>query len=258
MTDLPQQNLFGDVLDGDKYRLSCGDAVAWLRSLPPASIDLLIIDPAYESLEKHRRIGTTTRLTFSSASSNKWFDIFPNARFPELMAAAYRALKGDTHFYMYCDQETMFVAKPIGEAAGFKFWKPLPWDKKRIGMGYHYRCRHEFVLFFEKGHRNLNNLSVSDILEAPMVRGGYPTEKPVAVSELLIHQSTQPGEIVADCFMGSGSAGEAALRARRRFMGNDLSADAVANVEKRLSTVAPAEYSWPSSAIEEEEEVAVP
>ena len=30
----------------------------------------------------------------------------------------------------------MFVAKPIAEAVGFTFWKPLVWDKKKIGMGY--------------------------------------------------------------------------------------------------------------------------
>lgn len=38
-------------------------------------------DPPYESLEKHRAIGTTTRLKHSKASSNDWFTIFPNARF---------------------------------------------------------------------------------------------------------------------------------------------------------------------------------
>ena len=38
------------------------DAVEWLRSLPSASVDLMITDPAYESLEKHRKVGTTTRL----------------------------------------------------------------------------------------------------------------------------------------------------------------------------------------------------
>ena len=40
--------------------------------------------PAYESLEKHRAIGTTTRLKHSKSSSNDWFKIFPNARFGEL------------------------------------------------------------------------------------------------------------------------------------------------------------------------------
>lgn len=76
----------------------------------------------------------------------------------------------------------MFAAKPAGECAGFKFWKPLIWDKERIGMGYHYRARYDVILFFEKGEHKLNNLSISDVIEVPRVRNGYPTEKPVSVS----------------------------------------------------------------------------
>ncbi len=116
-------------MDGPTFHLSQGDAVTWLRTLPSDSIDLVVTDPPYESLEKHRAIGTTTRLKHSKASSNDWFSIFPNDRFPELFAEVYRVLKRNTHFYLYCDPETMFVAKPLAEQAGFKFWKPLIWDK---------------------------------------------------------------------------------------------------------------------------------
>ncbi|MEO8707310.1 MAG: DNA methyltransferase, partial [Kofleriaceae bacterium] len=153
-------------MDGPTFHLSKGDAVTWLRALPSESIDLVVTDPPYESLEKHRAIGTTTRLKHSKASSNEWFSIFPNTRFPELFAEVYRVLRRNTHFYLYCDPETMFVAKPLAEEAGFKFWKPIVWDKKSIGMGYHYRARYECILFFEKGKRKLNNLGIADILEA--------------------------------------------------------------------------------------------
>ena len=60
-----------------------------------------------------------TRLKHSKASSNDWFQIFPNARFPELFREIHRVLKKDRHFYLFSDQETMFVAKPLAEAAGF-------------------------------------------------------------------------------------------------------------------------------------------
>jgi site-specific DNA-methyltransferase (adenine-specific) len=218
--------------------LSCLDAVTWLRARPDESLDLVVTDPPYESLEKHRAVGTTTRLKVSSASSNPWFAIFPNARFPELFAEIYRALKPDTHFYLFCDPETAFVAKPLGEAAGFRFWKPLVWDKKTIGMGYHYRSRYELILFFEKGKRRLQDLSIADVLPAARVRNGYPAEKPVELSEILIRQSTGPGALVADPFMGSGSVGVAAVRAGRRFAGNDLSDGAVAHTRARLEAVA--------------------
>ncbi len=216
------------------------DAVAWLKELPAGSIDLVVTDPPYESLEKHRAVGTTTRLKQSKGSSNQWFQIFPNSRFPELFAEVFRVLKKDAHFYLFTDPETAFIAKPVAEAAGFKFWKPLIWDKQNIGMGYHYRSRYEMVLFFEKGKRRLNNLGTADVINVPRVRNGYPAEKPVRVSEVLIGQSTAPGELVIDPFMGSGSTGVAALKLDRRFAGNDISPDALSLSRQRLGMAEPA------------------
>jgi site-specific DNA-methyltransferase (adenine-specific) len=216
-----------DLVSTPLFELSALDAVSWLREQPSESIDLLVTDPAYESLEKHRAVGTTTRLKHSKASSNDWFMVFPNARFGELFAEAYRVLRRDTHFYLFCDAETMFVAKPEAERAGFRFWKPLVWDKHTIGMGYHYRARYELILFFEKGKRRLNDLGVADVITVPRIHRGYPAEKPVKVSEVLVSQSSQPGELVADPFMGSGSVGVAALTLGRRFKGTDLNPEAV-------------------------------
>ena len=86
----------------------------------------------------------------------------------------------------------MFAAKPAAEAAGFKFWKPLVWDKCAIGMGYHYRARYEFILFFEKGKRKLNNLSIpAPSCAHKRIHNGYPTQKPTELLEVLIEQSTQ-------------------------------------------------------------------
>ncbi|MBA3540738.1 MAG: site-specific DNA-methyltransferase [Deltaproteobacteria bacterium] len=224
-------------MQGSRFQLTNVDAVEWLRTLSSESVDLVVTDPPYESLEKHRAIGTTTRLKNSKASSNQWFAIFPNSRFEELFAEIYRVLKRDRHFYLYCDPETMFVAKPLGEAAGFKFWKPIIWDKCRIGMGYHYRARYECILFFEKGKRKLNDLGIADILEHPRVINGYPAEKPPKVSETLISQSTQPGELVIDPFMGSGSVGLAAVSSGRHFRGNDLCEEALTITRSRLLEV---------------------
>lgn len=147
------------------FSLHCGDAVEFVQEQPPGSVHMMFMDPAYESLEKHRTKGTTTRLSHSKSSSNDWFEIFRNERFPALFEASYRALTKDAHLYVMCDQETMFAIKPMGEAAGFRFWKPVIWDKCRIGMGYHYRCRYEVILFFEKGKRRLTDLGMPDVLE---------------------------------------------------------------------------------------------
>jgi len=47
----------------------------------------------------------------------------------------------------------------------------------------------------------------------------HPTQKPVALMEWLIKTYSNPGDVVLDPFMGSGSTGVAALRHRRNFIG---------------------------------------
>lgn len=205
------------------FELNNTDAVEWLKAQPSESVDLLVTDPPYESLEKHRAKGTTTRLKVSKGSSNRWFDIFPNKRFEELLVEVFRVLKKNSHFYLFCDQETMFYVKPIAEKIGFKFWKPLVWDKEKIGMGYHYRARYEFILFFEKGKRKLNNLGIPDVLSCSRIRNGYPTEKPSELIKILIEQSSIEGDVVMDPFFGSGSTGVATLELNRNFIGTDTS-----------------------------------
>ena len=221
-------------LEVERFEVRQADAWQWLETIPDESLDLVVTDPPYESLEKHRAKGTTTRLKDSKASSNKWFGTIPNELLPGLCREIYRVTKPDRHVYLICDHETAWVLKPAMEAAGFKFWKPIIWDKMAIGMGYHYRARYEVVLFGEKGKRKLNDLSIPDILTHKRVHGGIPAEKPVGLLKDLIGQSTQPGEVVADPFMGSGSAGAAALELGRRFVGCDINSALVSHVTKRL------------------------
>lgn len=86
------------------WDVEVSDAVDWLRRIDDESVDLVVTDPAYESLEKHRAKGTTTRLSQSEASSNEWFPIFRNGRFSELFAELFRVMKTDSHLYVLSDQ----------------------------------------------------------------------------------------------------------------------------------------------------------
>ena len=50
----------------------------------------------------------------------------------------------------------------------------------------------------------------------------HTTEKPVALCQFYIENSTKRGEIVLDPFMGSGTTGVASIRSRRKFVGIEL------------------------------------
>jgi site-specific DNA-methyltransferase (adenine-specific) len=219
------------------FDIQCRDCLEWLEGFGPEAIDLIITDPAYESLEKYRKIGTTTRLKKSAGSSNEWFPIFPNGAFPALFNKCYRALKKNTHLYILCDQETGFLIKPLAEQMGFKFWKAIIWDKVAPGMGYHYRAQHEWIMFFEKGKRRLNTNNTPDVLRVQRVSNGYPTEKPVDLLRHLVINSSNPGELVIDPFTGSGATGVAALMEGRHFYGCDIKQEAVDLATNRLTEI---------------------
>lgn len=67
---------------------------------------------------------------------------------------------------------------------------------------------------------------------------GYPTQKPEALLERIIKASSNPGDIILDCFMGSGTTQAVAMKLGRRFIGADINLGAVQTTTKRLLAVA--------------------
>ncbi|MDH5491201.1 MAG: site-specific DNA-methyltransferase [Myxococcales bacterium] len=64
---------------------------------------------------------------------------------------------------------------------------------------------------------------------------GYPTQKPLGVLERIIKVHSQPGDLVLDCFAGSGTTGEAAARHGREFLLVDENPEAIAVMRRRLA-----------------------
>ena len=65
-------------------------------------------------------------------------------------------------------------------------------------------------------------------------RQNYPTQKPEELVSRIIKASTNEGDLVFDCFMGSGTTQVAALHNGRRFIGADINLGAVRTTTKRL------------------------
>ena len=68
-------------------------------------------------------------------------------------------------------------------------------------------------------------------------RTGYPTEKPFPLLERIILAASNKGDIVFDCFMGSGVALTSAMRLGRKFIGADMNATAISDTVQRLNRV---------------------
>ena len=66
----------------------------------------------------------------------------------------------------------------------------------------------------------------------------YPTQKPERLIEDIIKAASNPGDLVFDCFMGSGTTQAVAMKLGRRFIGADINLGAVQTTTKRLLSAA--------------------
>ena len=223
-----------------------GDAFEFLARLPNENVDLIITDPPYESLRRWEGIGTTARMGLGKKGSkaddpDKFFPTIPNSSLPLMLQEFYRVLKSNTHCYVMSDCQTLphlFCSLGLGlqcpesciysddiSYPEFSYWKLLVWHRGALGMGYHFRSCHEYILMLDKGkNRKPKDLAIGDVFSIrPPSPKQYPTQKPVELFELLIDQSSDPGELVVDPFVGAGTAAVAAAKLGRRFLVCDIS-----------------------------------
>lgn len=76
---------------------------------------------------------------------------------------------------------------------------------------------HEYTPRFKNYPKNVLHFNTE--------RGLHPTQKPVPLLEYLVRTYTNPGDVVLDNCMGSGSTAVACIRTGRNFLGYELNAD---------------------------------
>ena len=88
---------------------------------------------------------------------------------------------------------------------------------------------------------NSTHKTIDDVWRLPMLQPadrvevvGYPTQKPETLLERIILAYSNPGDIVFDCFMGSGTTQAVSAKYGRRYIGNDINLASVQTTSKRL------------------------
>jgi len=150
----------------------------------------------------------------------KWF-------VPELS----RVLTDGGHFYMFYANQLYPAIRAATDAAGLEVQEyPLIWYKGRgmaPGRGYTYVPCTEFILFgWKPPRKRMLERTMPALIEQKPVSVGrrlHAFQKPVALLETLIRQSTIQGETVLDPFGGVASTVIAALRTHRVGIGFELS-----------------------------------
>ena len=101
-----------------------------------------------------------------------------------------------------------------------------------------YRDGKEYKTYMGEGKPMEDVWDIPIIMKNALQNEGYPTQKPEALLERIIKSSSNPGDIVFDCFMGSGTTQAVAMKLGRRFIGADINLGAIQTTTKRLINVA--------------------
>lgn len=84
---------------------------------------------------------------------------------------------------------------------------------------------------------NFNDFPVGTYAYTEQEKVGYPTQKPEALLERIIKASSNPGDIVLDCFAGSGTTLAVAEKLGRQWIGVDCGKLAIYTMQKRLLNI---------------------
>jgi len=139
----------------------------------------------------------------------------------------------------------LFYAKNPGEVTFNKIYVPYPPDYERWGgrpSGKGLPVEDVWGVFPQEGVTSLQVVSYSSELT------DYPTQKPEGLLERIIAVSSNPGDLVLDGFIGSGTTVTVAQKLGRRWIGCDINKGAIQTTEKRLQDIITAQIAQAKKA----------
>jgi site-specific DNA-methyltransferase (adenine-specific) len=236
----------------------CGDSCELLESGPTGFVDLVFADPPFN-------IGYVY---------DKYDDDMPDAKYvawtERWMAACRRALKPTGSFYIAIGDDFAAEVRVLGRKLGLHLRNWIIWHytfgqatKAKFGRS------HTHIFYFTKDHKQFTfndhllrypsarHTEYQDLRANPEGRlpddvwaafprvcgtfkeraGFHGCQMPEALLTRIIMASSNPGDLVLDPFIGSGTTAAAAKRIGRRYIGIDLSPEYAEHVRRRLEAV---------------------
>lgn len=209
------------------YNTNCYEAI---KSLPDNSIDLIITDPPYllsdlsGGFAKEAGGGNYARLVDMHDILGKGFDF---GLFNE-----FERIQPKLNAYIFCNVKLLksmlaHLANRDDITTDILIWhkpnaRPQPRNRYKFDAEYIFYlasagahldtfASHFSSHIYQAGLRNTNNKMTT-----------HPTEKPLALIENLVLNSSREGETILDCFMGGGTTARACKMHNRNFIGYEI------------------------------------
>ena len=220
--DVPDEptTKLGDIYQLGNHRLMCGDSTsidAVEKLMDGQKADMMFTDPPYgmsygggraqgNNVKFKNRSGGIKAHGMILGDDKTGDDLIQLIR--DALLSALTTSKEGLSAYVCFPWRTYSEFEAAMLECGLSASACIVWDKKSIGLGQsNYRPQHEFI-FYCKGGVWYGDKAQSDVWY--MSRGDtgqyvHPTQKPVELIEKAINNSSKAGDIVIDCFGGSGS-----------------------------------------------------
>ncbi|HBP26545.1 MAG TPA: DNA methylase N-4 [Alphaproteobacteria bacterium] len=215
----------GDIWSLGRHTIVCGDALksdSYAAIMGDAKAQMVLTDAPYNVRVKN--IGSMGKIKhdeFAMASGEMTSDEFTKFLGTFMRHAKDYSADGSLH-YFFMDWKHVREISTAAASVYDEFKNICVWNKTNGGMGSLYRSKHELCFIYKSGHApHINNIelgahgryrtNVWDYAGANAFGGAkddlklHPTVKPVAMLRDAILDVTRRGDIVLDCFLGSGS-----------------------------------------------------
>ncbi len=255
----------------DKPEIHLCDNLEYLRAAPSGFVDLIYIDPPFNTGRRQHRsrfhAENDVKVAEASFGYEDSYDDFVGFLKPR-MEEAYRVLKQDGSLFFHIDYREVHYCKVMldGIFGRDSFINEIIWA---YDYGARSRCRwsakHDNILWYAKNPKRYTyNYDAIDRIPymAPgfvgpekAARGktptdvwwhtivstvgrektGYATQKPRGIIDRIVKVHSNPGDMLLDFFAGSGTFGESAHENGRRCILVDSNPDAVAVMKRRFA-----------------------
>lgn len=193
------------------YTLYKGDCLEEMKKIPDGSVDMILCDLPYGEVTQK---SSGLRLLDRGKADECSMDL-------SVVADEFNRICNGT-IYAFCGTEQISVLvghfKRHGMTTRVCAWEktnPSPMNGTRLWLS-----GLEFCVFARKPNATFNEHCKKALWQFPSGRSKvHPTEKPVKLMERLVLASTNPGDVVLDNCMGSGTTGVACANTGRKFIG---------------------------------------
>jgi site-specific DNA-methyltransferase (adenine-specific) len=218
------------------------DCLEGLAEIPDKSVDCIITDPPYFLSMGHAGSKTNAKAGEMLTSNRTFNDLAICTPFYKALFSEYaRVLKEDGSFYFFTDWRGYAYYFPLINAA-LPVRNMIAWDKKS-GPGSFYSFAHELIIFGTYKPKTKTGVG-TNVWRLPAFNSGakstngekvHPTQKPVEIIQKMIEDSTEPGAVILDTFMGSGTTAVACIQTGRQYIGFELDEKYHAIAQQRIA-----------------------